>query len=104
MFWQKAEKKIQNKVAGKALAADEQVKDLEHELTAAKAKAAQAEKAMMQHLSGDEVETLKSHLCNDFTEKRSPQQDWARVHPHPPDTPQTAQKQRKSIGGRDTHF
>jgi len=43
---------VPNAAAGKALAADEQVSDLEKELTAAKAKAAMAEHAMVQHLSG----------------------------------------------------
>ena len=42
----------QSAAEAKAADADEQVKDLEKELQQAKAKAAKAEKAMVQHLSG----------------------------------------------------
>jgi len=46
-----AKPKVENVAAGKALAADEQVSALEAELQKAKAKAAEAEQAMLQHLS-----------------------------------------------------
>jgi len=65
-------KKVQNAAAGKALAADEQVNDLEKELKAAKDKAAKAEKAMVQHLSGaDDEEPADSEY-----ETGSEGEDW----------------------------